>query len=138
MSEPDPDPTHSEFLRVAQAIRFALVAIILGISYPNIRCALAIPALQRIFTDMLGNKPLPFDTTFAIHFHVLLVLLSFAIPLLAIISLFLLRLSTSIYLAGVLIIAVSLQLFSTWHAVTSPLTSIITGMEQSSPSPNDR
>ena len=138
MSEPNPDPGPSEFLRVARALRFALVALVLGVSYPNIRCALAIPAFQRIYTDMLGNKPLPADTAFAIHFHAVLVLLSFAIPLLAVISLFLRRLSTSIYLAGVFIIVVSLQLFSTWHAVTSPLASIITGMEQPPPSPNDR
>ena len=42
-----------EVNRLAQAMRFAFVSILLGLSYINLRSSLSIPAFQQIFSDML-------------------------------------------------------------------------------------
>jgi hypothetical protein len=131
----DNESTSSELRASSRALRFALVALVLGLSYPNIRLALALPNFQQIYTDMLGNKPLPAATTFIIHARTVLLLLSFAVPLLALLSLALRSLSKSTYLAGFLILAIFIQLFSTWHAVALPLFDIIQGMESTPPTP---
>jgi hypothetical protein len=128
--EPEPDAPAPELSKQNRSLRFALVALIVGLSYPNVRCALAISAFQRVYKDMLGDKPLPPVTVFVIHTRVALIALSFAIPALAVLSLFVPRLKASTYLAGVLILLIFVQLFSTWHAVISPLITIITGMSE--------
>jgi hypothetical protein len=129
MDEPVKNPDRDELLRMARTLRFALVALISGISYPNIRLALDIPAFQRIFHDMLGGKPLPTVTTFVIQAHPILVPLSFALPCLAILTVFFRRWKYADYLVASIIIVVFVQLFFTWHAVALPLTDIIQGME---------
>jgi hypothetical protein len=131
--ESDPVLTTADLLSSLRAVRFALVALIVGVSYPNIRCALAIFPFQQIYHDMLGNKPFPPETAFVIHWREVLVGLSFAIPTVAIAALFIRRLSTSINLASGLVILVMFQLFWTWHAISQPLFTIIQGMQAAGP-----
>jgi hypothetical protein len=128
--EPATNADAPETSKQQLSLRFALVALIVGLSYPNVRCALAISVFQQVYKDMLGDKPLPPVTVFMIHARVALIALSFAIPALAVLSLFVRRLSASTYLAGVLIILIFVQLFSTWHAAIYPLITIVTGMSE--------
>lgn len=120
MNKSDVDLSAPELLSITKALRFALVAIVLGISYLNVRLAFSIPWFQNIYHDMLGNKPLPPETAFVVQAHSGLVVLSFALPLFAVLSLFLCRRSVSIYIVGIVIIAVVGQLVFTWHAVAVP------------------
>jgi hypothetical protein len=129
MNGSDTAPDRNAFLQITKALRFAFVALILGVSYPNLRCALAIPAFQNIYHDILGGKPLPAATEFVIHAYPVLVALSISLPVVAVLSLFMRRLSFSIYLVGFIIIAVIVQLSFTWQALSNPLFSIAQNMQ---------
>lgn len=127
MNNPSPE-TDSQAIATARAVRFGFAAVVLGMSYPNIRCALGIYRFELIFRDMLGGKPLPVITTFVIQAQPVLLGLSILIPLAAIILIFAGRLSRSIYVCGGLILAVFFQLFFTWQALSEPLFDIVRAM----------
>jgi hypothetical protein len=130
--ESDPN---ADSLRTVRALRFALMAVILGVSYPNIRLALAIGACSQVYRDMLGNRPIAVEATFTIHARLVFIALSFAIPLVAIASQFIRSLSKSIYLVGVLILLVFLQFYWTFHAMSGPFLNIVQGMQSPIPGP---
>jgi hypothetical protein len=123
------DLPQSEAIAAARAVRFGFAAVVFGMSYPNIRLALGLHHFEMIFRDMLGNKPLPAVTVFVLQAQPFLLGVSILIPLAAIAIIFTGRLSRSIYISGVLVIAVFFQLFFTWHAVSAPLFVIIQGMQ---------
>ncbi|MEO7317968.1 MAG: hypothetical protein ABIZ56_03155 [Chthoniobacteraceae bacterium] len=127
MNEPKMDSSESEFLSITRALRFALVAVVAGVSYPNIRCAIGILQFQQIYIDMIGGRALPQTTAFVLHARPVFIALSLALPAVAVLSLFLRHLSASIYLVGCILMVVIVQLFFTWHAVMFPLFQIITG-----------
>ena len=127
MSNP-PTDDESSALEIGRAVRFGFAATIIGLSYPNIQLALRIHSFGQVFSDMLGNKPLPAITILVLHSQAILVAFSILLPLLAVAHLFIKRLAHSIYISGCLILLVFLQLFFTWHAVSAPLLSIIENM----------
>ena len=118
----------SELRRISRAVRFALAAIVLGLSYPNIHCALRIDKFQQIYSDMLTNKPLAATTVFLVHYQPFFVGLSILFPAMAIATIFMPGITRSIYIAGFLVIAIFAQLFFQWFSLTSPLLDIIRGM----------
>jgi hypothetical protein len=118
----------SQFVALGRSVRFGFAAIVLGVSYPNIRLALGIGAFRVIFQDMLGNKPLPAITTLVLQAQPFLIGLSVVIPLVAVALIFVGRLTHSIYVSGVLVLAVLFQLFFTWQAISAPLFKIIQSM----------
>ncbi|RYD69124.1 MAG: hypothetical protein EOP84_29065 [Verrucomicrobiaceae bacterium] len=132
MSNPSSDPDSSA-IAAARAVRFGFAAIVLGMSYPNIRCALGIRGFEQIYSDMLGGKALPAITTFVLWAHPFLAALSILIPVTAVALIFFGRLSRSIYISGALILIVFLQLFFTWQAVSAPLFEIIRSMHGATP-----
>jgi hypothetical protein len=108
----NPDTTaHSEVVRISRAIRFFFAAIVLGLSYPNIHCALGIGHFQQIYSDMLGNKPLAAATVFMVQHQYLFVGLSILFPIVAVATIFTPGITRPIYIAGVLIFAIFAQLF---------------------------
>jgi len=113
---------------MSRAVRFGLAAIVFGLSYPNVHCAIHIDKFQQIYADMLGNKPLPALTVFIIHYHWLFVASSIVFPVAAFLTVFVPGVTRSIYISGFLVIATFVQLFFQWHALTGPLFSIIQGM----------
>lgn len=121
----DPD---SQSLSTGRAIRFGFAAVVLGMSYPNIRLALGLHRFGAVFQDMLGGKPLPVITTVTLQAQPFLAGLSMVIPLLAVALVFVGRRTQSIYISGILILAVFFQLFFTWQAVSAPLFQIVQGM----------
>ena len=127
MNNPPPE-ADLQAIAAARAVRFGFAAVVLGMSYPNIRCALGIYRFELIFRDMLGGKPLPAITTFVLQAQPVLLGLSILIPLAAIILIFAGRLSRSIYVSGGLILAVFFQLFFTWQALSEPLFEIVRAM----------
>jgi hypothetical protein len=107
--------------------RLFFSALIFALCYPNIQSALAIPAFQKDNAGLLSAQPLPADTAFLIHFQVCLLILSLAIPVLAVSFLFLQSRRASIYIAVVLMIALA-QLSFTQRAEMSPGASMIKAM----------
>jgi hypothetical protein len=102
-------------------------ALIFALCYPNIQSALAIPGFQKDNAHLLSAQPLPADTALLINFQVCLLILSFAIPVLAIAFLFLRSRRASIYIGLVLMIAIA-QFSFTERAETSPAAAMIKEM----------
>ncbi len=108
-----------------RAIRFGFAAVVLGMSYPNIRLALGLYAFGAVYRDMFGGKPLPAITAMVLHAQPFLIGISILLPLLAFALVFVGRLTQSLYLSGVLLLAVFIQLFFTWQGVSAPLFRIV-------------
>jgi len=116
----------SELVRLSRAVRFGLASVVIGLSYPNIHCALNLRRFQELFEGM-GVKP-SVAFTFLQANQPWFISLSILFPLAAIASLFTPGHVRSLYLSGFLIIAVFAQLFYTWFACTAPWFLMINSM----------
>jgi hypothetical protein len=114
--------------QLARAIRFALVAIVLGLSYFGIRASLSIVHFAEVFKDMLGSHPLPDLTVFVIQMRLPFVAVSFAIPLLTLGSLLWRNLVGSFYLLGCLGLLGLVEFVVLYHGLSAPLFTIIQQM----------
>jgi len=91
-----------DFLKLARAIRFALVAMVIGFSYLGLRASLVIKGFGKIYEDMLGrDERLPVLTTFVLNARFLFVTISILIFIIAVATLFSRRLVRSVYIIGV-------------------------------------
>lgn len=104
MNEPEKIPPQEviNVWQLARAIRFALVVIVLGLSYLSFRSSFAIDGFSQIFTDMLSGRPLPRLTVIVIGARSLFVAVSILVPLAALGTLFLRNLVRSFYFIGAL------------------------------------
>ena len=118
-----------EVIRLARAIRFAFVSILLGLSYLNVRSSLSIPAFDQLFHDMMNGKPLPVLTKFVISASFLLNVLNLLIPLVIIGTLFSHRFIACFYLLGVLALVIMAELLLLFYALSGPLFQIVTGLQ---------
>jgi hypothetical protein len=116
---------------VGRALRFFATAIVLGISYPNIRFAMCIESFHTIFHDMLGNKPLPPMTEWVIHFQMTMILLAFVIPLAAVLAALFGNLTRFLYTSGVLVLLAIAELVFVYQALYTPFSMVIQGMSGS-------
>jgi hypothetical protein len=133
MNTPPMDPD-SETVTIARAVRFGFAAVVLGLSYPNIRFALGLHDFGVVYQDMLGApQAFPAMTRFVFWAQPFLIALSILIPLAAILAVFVGRLARSIYISGALIVIVFVQLFLTWHAASLPFFEIIRRMQGAPP-----
>jgi hypothetical protein len=130
-AEQTPQPDALDVGQIARAIRFALVAIVLGLSYLSIRSSLSIGNFELIFRDMLGGKPLPGLTQFVLSARPLFVAVSILVPLVAVATLFLRGVIASFYIIGVLVCVTVVQCITIYHGLLAPLTQIIRGMSPS-------
>lgn len=126
-----PQPDALDVQQIARAIRFALVAIVLGLSYLSIRSSLSIGNFELIFRDMLGGKPLPSLTQFVLSARPLFVAVSILVPLVAVATLFLRGLIASFYIIGVLVCVTVVQCITIYDGLVAPLTQIISAMSSS-------
>jgi hypothetical protein len=127
-AEQTPQPDALDVRQIARAIRFALVAIVLGLSYLSIRSSLSIGNFELIFRDMLGGKPLPSLTQFVLSARPLFVAVSILVPLVAVATLFLRGVIASFYIIGVLVCVTVVQCITIYHGLLAPLTQIIRAM----------
>ena len=111
--------------QLARAIRFALVGIILGLTYLGYRYSLHIEPFSQAFADMFGDRPLPTITVFLRHTRYLFIAISVLAPAIAIATLFLRSLVRSFYILGVLGLATSMQIVLIHHGLSAPLIYII-------------
>ena len=114
--------------QLACAIRFALVAIVLGLSYLSVRSSLSIGSFELIFRVMLGGKPLPALTQFILSARPLFVAVSILVPIVAVATLFLRGIIGSFYVIGVLGFVTIAQFITLYHGLSVPLTQIISAM----------
>lgn len=127
-AEQIPQPDALDVRQIARAIRFALVAIVLGLSYLSIRSSLSIGNFELIFRDMLGGKPLPSLTQFVLGARPQFIAVSILVPLVAVATLFLRGLIASFYIIGVLVFVTVVQCITIYHGLLAPLTQIIRAM----------
>jgi hypothetical protein len=107
MSDPIPSnqPGPRELMRLGRATRFAIVCVVVGLSYLAIRSCLGIPKFVRIFSDMLGEaERLPAITALVIRGQSVLLALSYCIPAAAVGLLFMRDVARSLYCLGILIL----------------------------------
>ena len=115
--------------QLARAIRFALVAIVLGLSYLSIRSSLSIENFSRIFQDMLApDHPLPALTLFVLRARPLFVAVSILVPIATFATLFLRGTVRSFYIIGALGFVTIAQFITLYYGLSGPLTQIISAM----------
>ncbi|MEP6669659.1 MAG: hypothetical protein ABJF10_10930 [Chthoniobacter sp.] len=127
-TEPTLPPNTIDILQLARAIRFALVSIVLGLSYFSLRVTLTIEGFEQIFRDMLGGRALPWLTVLILRGRLLFLGVSILVPTLAIGSLFNSQVVRSFYLIGGLGLLTVLQFVVLYHGLTAPLLEIIKAM----------
>lgn len=108
---------NTELARLSRAVRFGLASIVLGLSYPNIHCALTI----KEFLNVMGDKPTGLGALMLENQH-LFVGFSILLPVTAIVTIFTREKIWSIYIGGLLVIAVLVQLFAQWFTLMSPIS----------------
>ena len=128
MNSDEQDSPAQTINAVLNAIRFALVAILLGLSYFSLRSSLSIGNFESIFRDMLEGRPLPVLTRFVLGARPFFVAAAFLVPLAAIATLFLRRLAMSFYIIGALAFITVVQVVVLYEGLTAPMAGIITRM----------
>lgn len=127
-SAPHADPA-SEIRSLASGIRAVALVFVLILGYFNVRLAFQIPYFHVIFSDMLGDKPLPGITTLVTQGQFLFLLLAFLIPLAAIAVVAAVRPhKTALYSLAALMVLTFVQMHLVWSALSAPLFTIIRGL----------
>ena len=110
------------------AVRFSVVSIVLGLSYLTLRASLGIGSFERLFADMPDGAPLPSLTRFILAVRGLFVAMSVCVPLAAIGTLFVRRVTLSFYIIGTLALLTLTQWVVLYKGLNAPLAGIITHM----------
>jgi hypothetical protein len=119
----------SEIRSLASGIRAVALVFTLIVGYFNIRLAFLIRHFQGIFSDMLGDKPLPGLTQLIVQGRPIFLLLALLIPILAVAAVVLIRhQKIALYSLGALMLVAFLQLHLTWTGLFAPLISIVDGL----------
>ncbi len=114
--------------QLARAIRFAMVAMVLPLSYLSLRSSLSVATFGAVFHDMLGGKPLPALTQFVFAISPVLIGFAFLAPILALATLFLRKVVLSFYILGVLGFLTVVEFILLYHGLSAPLFEIIKAM----------
>jgi hypothetical protein len=124
----------SGVLELARATRFALVCIVLGLSYFAIRASLNIQTFMRVFEDMLGSSSqLPTLTIAVFKARYVFVGISFAVPALCLGLLFVRNVPRAIRLIGVAALVVIAKSIVLYNALSAPLAEIVKRMQSGAP-----
>jgi hypothetical protein len=103
-------PPAIDVAALSRAIRFALVCILLGFCYVNIRCAFGLTAPSFVFKATLNGRPLPEMTVFVLQYRILFTSLSVILPFCAALTLFSSQLIRSFYALGLLTLLTFVEL----------------------------
>lgn len=136
MNDPIPSnqPVPPELMRIGRATRFAIVCVVVGVSWLAIRSCLGIPKFRHIFSDMLGeNERLPAITMLVIRGQSVLLALSYCIPAVAVGLLFMRDVARSLYCLGILILISIVTSAVVIFATYLPLMTLIEKIQTPSP-----
>lgn len=114
-----------DVVRFASATRFALVSIVLCLSYFTLSSSLAIGKFEQIYHDMLGGKPLPPVTQWLLHLRLLVMLVSVLIPSTALATLFQRNLARAVTILGWLVIIAFVQGLAIYQGLVAPLIEVM-------------
>jgi hypothetical protein len=112
----------SEISIVLHALRFALVSVVLFLSYFPLRLILWIPAFRRIMADMLEGSALPAVSKFAFGNEKLLLFLSLLLPAAALATLFWKNIRKSFYTLALITFLALIHFAVLFESLWSPLT----------------
>ena len=112
---------------LARAIRFALVCILLGLCYLNLRCALSINAFAWIYSEKCLGA-LPPSIEFILKYRILLISLSVILPFCAVLILFSGQVIRSFYALGLLALLTLVELVTLYFGLFSEFKLIIQSM----------
>lgn len=105
----------TEIRKIAKAMCFALASIVIILSYPAIRLALAIDTLAAIGGDMFKGKPLPILQQFMFAYQSDIIRLSICLPIVAIVALLIPRPVLAIYILSSLVLITGLLALMLGH-----------------------
>jgi hypothetical protein len=125
---PNSTPPAFDIVQFARATRFALASVVFCISYLSLRSSLHIGHFEQIYHDMLGGKPLPSLTIFVVRYHLLFVLVSFAVPVIAFAMLFMSNIARSVHVVGWLVIITFIEFLVVYQGLSEPLLEIMKQM----------
>lgn len=130
MDEIRNNPPHDaiDIRQLARAIRFALIAFILALSYLGLWSSMSIKRFVRTFEDMLGDGGLPALTQFVSGAQGFFVLLSVLVPIVAVSMLFHRSIVRSFYVIGALGLLTISQFILVNYALAVPLVQILNAM----------
>jgi hypothetical protein len=120
-----PEPLSPEIDRVARAIRFALVCVLLVLSYFSIRGSLVISEFKRIFADMLDGSRLSPVTSLVIASRWVFLTASVVVPVGALITLRDRHVLRSFYVIGTLALITLVQIALLYQALCAPLFTLL-------------
>jgi hypothetical protein len=126
--EQNSEPSSMNVADLARAVRFALAALVVGLSYFSISGSLGIQGFGAIYNDMLNGRPLPMFTEFILRARPLFVASSVFVPVAAVALLFSRRLIPCIYIIGVLGLLSLGQIVALYYWLMLPLFDIISSM----------
>lgn len=126
-------PSPADLAAVIRAIQFAMISVVLVVSYFNIHESFSIPKFQAIYHDMLGDEALPVITVWVINCSSILLLLSIALPVIGIGTLFMRNLPNSFHTLGGVLVLATLQAIFLFHALSAPLLEIVRKMSEGAP-----
>ncbi len=98
--EPTVEQDSIDVRQLANAIRFAVFAIVFGLSCLGLRISQSINDFARFYQDMLGGKPLPLVTEYVLSSQSLFIAVSLIIATIAMATLFFRRVVVSLYVLG--------------------------------------
>lgn len=128
-----PPPLVINTLALAKAVRFALVGIVLGLAYINLRWCQSIEAFRQLFSDMLGGAMLPGITVFVMAWQKVFLVVAILIQVAVVCTLFTRRIIGSIYFLGGAALVAMGQTILLYYALLIPLGIIFTKMQGGGP-----
>ena len=114
--------------QLARAIRFALIAFLLVLSYLNLWSSFSIRHLLGVFGDMLGSQGMPAFPEFVLRAQSVFVLVSVLLPVVAVSMLSHRNIVRSFYIIGALGLVTIAQLIMVHYALAIPFINIIDAM----------
>jgi hypothetical protein len=117
-------PPSVDAAQLARAVRFALVGLVVGLSYFSIMASMSIGLFNALFNDMLNGRPLPRVTEFILQTRGLFMASSMLVPGVAVGTLFSRKVVQSIYLLGALGFFTIGQSILIFQCLILPLTSM--------------
>jgi hypothetical protein len=126
-ASPESDTTlaRAEADQLFRAIRFALFAITLGLSYFSIRASMAIPHFRAVFADLLEGQALPWLTHFIFQARYVFLVTSWLLPLGALWAVFMPVKARSFYVLGAIAMMTIVQSIVICTALSEPLIGLV-------------
>ena len=118
----------SDLHRIARAVRFAVVAIVLAICVPTLHLSFSIGRFMTVFAELFRDVELPLITTIVFNARPAFWFLSVIIPIGALATLQMRDFVPSFYLLGVLTLFTVAQFLVLYFALSAPLLQLMAAL----------